>query len=165
MPVLSISKMKVARYLDVGLELLVPKQMWIEDVYTYDISVKTTSEIVSHRRADIQKYTIAEKDFKNLYPSDFEDLNLLLLQGHLDHLSGSDKRMLSTAVKVKEFKIKRLNPGMNTHFWTEKDVTRSKEFITEIERRLKTRRIYQNLECFVGGRVHDIDYRLLQRTE
>nr|GEY00483.1 hypothetical protein [Tanacetum cinerariifolium] len=34
-----------------------------------------------------------------------------------------------------------------------------------IERRLKTRRIYQNLECFVGGRVCDIDYRLLQRTE
>ncbi|GJV44218.1 hypothetical protein Tco_1428754 [Tanacetum coccineum] len=205
------------------------------------------------RRADYQEHMIAKKDFKNMYPSDFEDLNLLLLQGHLDHLSGSDKRMLSTAVKlwtrnlvirqrvedfqlgiesyqtqlnltkpgwdatgyefkhdytiiespravvfpvnnnerkimrfneiykfsdgtltriletldyrVKEFKIKRLNPGMNTRFWTEKDVTRSKEFITAIERRLKTRRIYRNLECFVGGRVRDIDYRLLQRTE
>ncbi|GKC59334.1 hypothetical protein Tco_1086932 [Tanacetum coccineum] len=43
------------------------------------------------RRADHQEHTIAEKDFKNMYPSDFEDLNLLLLQGHLDHLSGSDK--------------------------------------------------------------------------
>ncbi|GJS91019.1 hypothetical protein Tco_0773655 [Tanacetum coccineum] len=216
--------------------------------YGYDY----LSEIIL-RRADFQEHTIAEKDFKNLYPSDFEDLNLLLLQGHLDHLSGSDKRMLSTAVKlwtrnlvirqrvedfqlgiesyqtqlnltkpgwdatgyefkhdytiiespravifpvnnnerkimrfneiykfsdgtltriletldyrVKEFKIKRLNPGMNTRFWTKKDVTRSKEFITAIERRLKTRRIYQNLECFVGGRVRDIDYRLLQRTE
>ncbi|GJW62310.1 hypothetical protein Tco_0111645 [Tanacetum coccineum] len=183
----------------------------------------------------------------------FEDLNLLLLQGHLDHLPGSDKRMLSTAVKlwtrnlvirqrvkdfqlgiesyqtqlnltkpgwdatgyefkhdytiiespravvfpvnnnerkimrfnkiykfsdgtltrilealdyrVKEFKVKRLNPGMNTRFWTQKDVTRSKEFIAAIEKRLKTRRIYRNLECFVGGRVRDIDYRLLQRTE
>ncbi|GKD17408.1 hypothetical protein Tco_1206566, partial [Tanacetum coccineum] len=31
---------------------------------------------------------------------DFEDLNLLLLQGHLDHLSGLDKRMISTAVKL-----------------------------------------------------------------
>ncbi|GJW15453.1 hypothetical protein Tco_0019586 [Tanacetum coccineum] len=130
--------MKAARYLDFGLELLVPEQMWIEDVCTYDISTK----------ADSQEHTIAEKDFKNLYPSDFEDLNLLLLQGHLDHLSGSDKRMLSTAVKP-----------------TEKDVTRSNEFITAIERRLKTRRIYRNLECFVGGRVRDIDYRLLQRTE
>ncbi|GJX05639.1 hypothetical protein Tco_0191555 [Tanacetum coccineum] len=299
-PALSISKMKAASYLDFGLELLVPEQMWIDDVCTYDISakygishwwfnrqkfyidrhdspsrrkdVRTHMRILSVvrikaysrygydylskivlRRADFQEHTIAEKDFKNLYPSDFEDLNLLLLQGHLDHLPGSDKRMLSTAVKlwtrnlvirqrvedfqlgiesyqtqlnltkpgwdatgyefkhdytiiespravvfpvnnnerkimrfnkiykfsdgtltrilealdyrVKEFKVKRLNPGMNTRFWTEKDVTRSKEFIAAIERRLKTRRIYQNLECFVGGRVRDIDYRLLQRTE
>ncbi|GKC55115.1 40S ribosomal protein SA-like protein, partial [Tanacetum coccineum] len=36
------------------------------------------SEIVL-RRADFQEHTIAEKDFKNLYPSDFEDLKLLLL--------------------------------------------------------------------------------------
>ncbi|GJW32713.1 hypothetical protein Tco_0052745 [Tanacetum coccineum] len=216
--------------------------------YGYDY----LSEIVL-RRADHHEHTIAEKDFKNLYPSDFEDLNLLLLQGQLDHLSGSDKRMLSTAVKlwtqnlvirqrvddfqlgiesyqtqlnltkpgwdaivyefkhdytiiespravvfpvnnnerkitrfneifkfsdgtltcilealayrVKGFKIKRLNSGMNTRFWTEKDVTRSTEFIAAIERRLKTIRIYRNLECFVGGRVRDIDYRLLQRTE
>ncbi|GKB37849.1 hypothetical protein Tco_0882791 [Tanacetum coccineum] len=147
MLVLSISKMKAARYPDFGLELLVPEQMWIEDVCTYDISAKYgiahwwfnrqkfyidrhdspshRKEVRTHmrilsvvrikaysrygydylseivlRRADFQEHTIAEKDFKNLYPSDFEDLNLLLLQGHLDHLSGSDKRMLSTAVKL-----------------------------------------------------------------
>ncbi|GJW23701.1 hypothetical protein Tco_0034323 [Tanacetum coccineum] len=40
------------------------------------------------------------RDFKKLYPNDFEDLNLLLLQGYLDHLLGLDKRMLSTAVKL-----------------------------------------------------------------
>nr|GFA13870.1 hypothetical protein [Tanacetum cinerariifolium] len=51
-------------------------------------------------RADLQEHTIAEKDFKNLHPSDFEDLNLLLLQGHLDHLLGFDKQMLSTAAKL-----------------------------------------------------------------
>ncbi|GJU27208.1 hypothetical protein Tco_1165829 [Tanacetum coccineum] len=192
--------------------------------YGYDY----LKEITLHR-ADYQ-----EKDFKNLYPSDFKDLNLLLLQGHLNHLPGSEKRMLSTAVnlwtrnllnltkpgwdakgfeykhdytiielpravvflvsnnerkimrfndiykfsdgmltnilkaldyRVKEYKVNRLNPGMNTRFWTDKDVTRSKEFIHAIEWRLKTRRIFWNLECFVGGRVRDIDYKLLQRTE
>ncbi|GJZ32959.1 hypothetical protein Tco_0578395 [Tanacetum coccineum] len=256
---LSISKMKAASYLVFGLELLVLEQMWIDDVCTYDVRTHMPihsvvrikaysrygydylSEIVL-RRVDHQEHKIAEKDIKNLYPSDFEDLNLLLLQGHLDQLSGSGyhgvllvpsfetagrgpetdylspmiqqrvedfqlgiesyqshlnltklgwdgtgyefkhdytviesprafsdgtlTRILETLdYRVKEFKIKRLNPGMNTRFWTKKDVTRSREFITEIERRLKTRRIYQNLECFVGGRVRDIDYRLLQRTE
>ncbi|GJX84879.1 hypothetical protein Tco_0335653 [Tanacetum coccineum] len=146
-PALSISKMKVASYPDFGLELLVPEQMWIDDVCTYDISAKygishwwftrqkfyidrhnspsRRKEVRTHmrirsvvrikayslygydylseivlRRADHQEHKIVEKDFKNLYPSDFKDLNLLLLQGHLDHLSGSDKQMLSTAVKL-----------------------------------------------------------------
>ncbi|GJZ72206.1 hypothetical protein Tco_0636057 [Tanacetum coccineum] len=136
-PALSISKMKAARYPDFGLELLVPEQMWIDEVCTYDISAaygishwwfnrqkfyierhdspSRRREVRNHmrilsvvsikaysrygydylseivlRRADFQEYKIAEKDFKNLYPSDFKDLNLLLLQGHLDHLSGSD---------------------------------------------------------------------------
>ncbi|GJW47807.1 hypothetical protein Tco_0079453, partial [Tanacetum coccineum] len=77
--------------------------------------------------------------------------------------NGTLTRILETLdYRVKEFKIKRLNPGMNTHFWTEKDMTRRKEFITVIEKQLKTRRIYRNLECFVGGSVRDIDYMLLQ---
>nr|GEV25494.1 putative ribonuclease H-like domain-containing protein [Tanacetum cinerariifolium] len=115
-----------ASYPDFGLELLMPEQMWIEDVCTYDISAKygichwwfnrqkfyidrhdspsCQKEVRSHmrilsvvrikaysrygydylsdivlRRVDLQEHTIAEKDFKNLHPSDFEDLNLLLL--------------------------------------------------------------------------------------
>nr|GEX66179.1 hypothetical protein [Tanacetum cinerariifolium] len=121
-PALSISKIKAASYPDFGLELLVPEQMWIEDVHD---SSSHRKEVRSHmrilnvvrvkaysryghdylskivlRRADLQEHAIAKKDFKNLHPSDFEDLNLLLLQGHLDYLPGSDKRMLSTVVKL-----------------------------------------------------------------
>ncbi|GJX92913.1 hypothetical protein Tco_0347499 [Tanacetum coccineum] len=110
-PSLSISKMKAARYPDFGLELLVPEQMWINEVCTYDISAaygishwwfnRQKFYIERHdspsRQREVRNHMrilsfIAEKDFKNLYPSDFEDLNLLLLQGHLDHLSGSEKR-------------------------------------------------------------------------
>ncbi|GKB92548.1 hypothetical protein Tco_0964820 [Tanacetum coccineum] len=230
---LSISKMKAARYLDFGLELLIPEHM--RKIVRTHMRILSVIRIKAHSRygydylkeitlsrADYQEYTIAEKDFKNSYPSDFEDLNLLLLQGHLNHLSGSEKHILSTTLnltkpgwdakgfeykhdytiiessravvfpvgnneqkimrfneiykfsdgtltnimealyyRVKEYKANRLNPGMNTWFWTDKDVARSNEFIHAIERRLKTRRIFQNLECFVGGRVRDIDCRLL----
>ncbi|GKE62771.1 hypothetical protein Tco_1513138, partial [Tanacetum coccineum] len=226
-PALSISKMKAASYPDFGLELLVSEQ--IHDSLSCRKDVRTHMRILSVvrikaysrygydyfskivlRRADFQEHTITERDVKNLYPSDFEDLNLLLLQGHLDHLPGwdatgyefkhdytiiesprvvvfpvdnNDRKIMrfieiykfsdrtltrileALDYKVKEFKVKRINPGMNTRFWTEKDVIRSKEFIAAIERQLKMRMIYQNLECFVGGRVHNIDHRLLQRTE
>ncbi|GJR01720.1 hypothetical protein Tco_0524704 [Tanacetum coccineum] len=67
--------------------------------------------------------------------------------------------------RVKEFRVNRTNPGMNTRFWTKKDVVRSKEFMFAIQKRLKTRRIFRNLESFVGGRIREGDYRLLKRTE
>nr|GEY80928.1 hypothetical protein [Tanacetum cinerariifolium] len=55
---------------------------------------------VTIQSADLQEHTIAEKDFKNLHPSDFEDPNLLPLQGRLNHLPGSDKKMLSTTTQL-----------------------------------------------------------------
>nr|GEV76952.1 uncharacterized mitochondrial protein AtMg00810-like [Tanacetum cinerariifolium] len=267
---LSISKMKATYYPDVGLEQMMPDQMWIEKECKYDIAAmygishwwfqrqrfyidRHTSEgdrraVQTHirilsvvkievfsmcgydymkkivlRRADLNEHIIAEGDFKYLYPSDFEDMYLLNLQGHLNHLPPKDKKILTTAVnlwtrhliirqchdfmvidspravtfrdkygvqmimrfnemhkfsdgtlhqidealdyRVKEFKVKRMNSGLNTRFWTKKDVDRSKEFMFTIQKRLKTRRIFCNLESFVGGRVRDGYYRLLHRTK
>nr|GEY99618.1 hypothetical protein [Tanacetum cinerariifolium] len=62
-------------------------------LYGYDYMKKTV-----FRRVDLNEHVIAERDFKYLYPSDFEDLYLLNLQGHLNHLSPKDKKILSTAV-------------------------------------------------------------------
>ncbi|GKB97635.1 hypothetical protein Tco_0983772, partial [Tanacetum coccineum] len=133
-PALSISKMKAVYCPDVGLEQMVPDQMWIEEECKYDVAamygishwwfqrqrfyidrhtsegdrraVRTHMRILSVvrievfpmygynymkkivlRHADLKEYVITERDFKYLYPSDFEDLYLLNLQGHLNHLS------------------------------------------------------------------------------
>ncbi|GJX88878.1 hypothetical protein Tco_0340892 [Tanacetum coccineum] len=205
------------------------------------------------RRANLKEYVIVERDFKYMYPSDFEDLYLLNLQGYLNHLSPEYKKILTTAVnlwtrnlvirqrvedfqlgiesyqtqlnlikprweangfefkhdfividspravifrdkygvqmimrfneihkfsdgtlqqidealdyRVKEFQINKTNPGMNARFWMKKDVDRSKDFMVAIQKRLKTRRSFRNLEIFVGGRIREGDYRLLKRTE
>ncbi|GKC26952.1 hypothetical protein Tco_1034246, partial [Tanacetum coccineum] len=58
-PALSISKMKAANYPDFGLELLVPEQMWIDDVCTYDVSVKYG---ISHWWFTRQKFYIDRHD-------------------------------------------------------------------------------------------------------
>nr|GEX30456.1 hypothetical protein [Tanacetum cinerariifolium] len=258
-----------AYYPDVGLEQMVPDQIWIEEecnavrthmwilsvvrieifsMYGYDYMKK-----IVLRRADLNEHVIVERDFKYLYPSDFEDLYLLNLQGHLNHLPPKDKKILTTTInqwtrhlviqkrvedfqkgiesyqnqlnltkprwdatgfeykhdytvidspravtfwdrygvqmimrfneihkfsdgtlqqidealdyRVKEFKINRMNPGLNTSFWTRKDVDRSKAFMFAIQKRLKTRRILRNLESFVSGRVEDGDYKLLKHTK
>nr|GEV93906.1 hypothetical protein [Tanacetum cinerariifolium] len=66
--------------------------------------------------------------------------------------------------RVKEFRINRMNPGLNTRFWTRRDVDRSKAFMFAIQKRLKTRSIFRNLESFVGGRIREGDYRLLKQS-
>ena len=53
--------------------------------------------------------------------------------------------------RVKEYKINKYNQGMETRFWTRKDVDRSQQFMFAIRKRLKTRKIYRNLESFIGG--------------
>ncbi|GKB56006.1 hypothetical protein Tco_0912192 [Tanacetum coccineum] len=93
-PALSFWKMKAAYYSDVSLEQMVPDQMWIEE------ECKLHEEDPFLPRVILKKYTIAERDFKYLYPSDFEDLYSLNLQGHLNHLSPEDKKILTTAVNL-----------------------------------------------------------------
>nr|GEV51591.1 hypothetical protein [Tanacetum cinerariifolium] len=244
-PALSISKMKATYYPDAGLE-----QRFYIDRHTSEgdrSTVRTHMRILSVvrievfsmygydymknivlRRVDLKEHVIAERDFKYLYPSDFEDLYLLNLQGHLNHLPPKDKKILTTSTqvnltkpqwtatgfeykhdytviespraiifrdkygvqmmmrfneihkfsdrtlqlidealdyRVKEFRINRMNPGLNTRFWTRKDVDRCNVFMFAIQRHLRTRRIFCNLERFVGGRVREGDYRLLKRTE
>ncbi|GKA97213.1 hypothetical protein Tco_0825107, partial [Tanacetum coccineum] len=66
---------------------------------------------------------------------------------------------------VKDFRLFKFNKGMETRKWNEDDKRRSEDFIEVIEKRLKIRRIFRSLEIFVGGRLRDIDYRLISRTE
>ncbi|GJX16534.1 hypothetical protein Tco_0217366 [Tanacetum coccineum] len=86
-PALSISKMKAAYYPDVAIEqngdrravrthmrILSVVRIEVFSLYGYDYMKK-----IVLRRADLKEYIIAERDFKYLYPSDFEDLYLLNL--------------------------------------------------------------------------------------
>nr|GEW95876.1 hypothetical protein [Tanacetum cinerariifolium] len=119
-PALSISKLKVAYYPDTGLEQMVPDQFWIEEECKYDIAamyVKTHMQILSVirikdfslygydyikkivlRRADLNEHVIVERGFKYMYPSDFEDLYLLNLQGHVNNLPPKDNKILTMVV-------------------------------------------------------------------
>ncbi|GJT02685.1 hypothetical protein Tco_0823854 [Tanacetum coccineum] len=81
----------------------------------------------------------------------FSDGTLTRVMEKLDHM-------------VKDFHLYEYNKGMETRKWSEDDKRRSKDFITAIEKRLQIRRIYRSLESFVGGRIRDIDYRLINRT-
>nr|GEV04047.1 hypothetical protein [Tanacetum cinerariifolium] len=48
--------------------------------------------------------------------------------------------------------------------WRKSDKDRAAAMIHAIDKRLKTRRIMRSLERFVGGRLYEGDFRMLQRT-
>ncbi|GKD95932.1 hypothetical protein Tco_1379829, partial [Tanacetum coccineum] len=82
----------------------------------------------------------------------FSDDTLTRILEKLDHM-------------VKDFRLFKYNTDMENRIWSEDDKRRSKEFMEVIERRLKIRRIFRNLKSFMIGRLRDVDYRLIQRTE
>ncbi|GKC06357.1 hypothetical protein Tco_0997967, partial [Tanacetum coccineum] len=117
------------------------------------------------RRADYKEYKISEKDFKNLHPNDFEDLKLMRLNEIHKFSDWTLTRVMEKLDHmVKDFRLFEYNKGMETRKWSEDDKRRRKDFITAIEKRLQTRRIFRSLESFIGGRIRDIDYRLINRT-
>nr|GEY72269.1 hypothetical protein [Tanacetum cinerariifolium] len=150
-------------------------------MYGYDFM----KEIVL-RRADLNEHIITERDFKYLYPCFEYKYDLTVIDSPRDvtfrgkygvqmsmrfneihKFSDGTLHQIDEALdyRVKEFKVNKMNLGLNTRFWTRQDVDRSMEFMFAIQKRLKTRRIFRNLKSFVGGRVREGDYKLLKRTE
>nr|GEZ40040.1 hypothetical protein [Tanacetum cinerariifolium] len=111
-------------------------------------------------------YTVIESSRAVIFRDKYE-VQMMMRFNEIHKFSDGTLLQIDQALdyRVKEFRINRLNPGLNTRFWTRKDVDRCNAFMFAIQRRLRTRRIFHNLESFVGGRVREGDYRLLRRTD
>ncbi|GJY26142.1 hypothetical protein Tco_0400868 [Tanacetum coccineum] len=116
-------------------------------LFTEDYTIVHKPRAVIYRDRNNQKKMMRESEVHK-----FSDDTLTRIIEKLDHM-------------VKDFVLFKFNPGMENIIWSENDKRMSKEFIEMIERRLKIRRIFKNLERFVSGRLRDFDYRFIQRTE
>ncbi|GJU84131.1 hypothetical protein Tco_1291677 [Tanacetum coccineum] len=116
-------------------------------LFKEDYTIVHKPRAVIYRDRNNQKKMMRETKVKK-----FSDGTLQRILEKLDHM-------------VKDYVLFKFNPGMEHRIWSKDDKRRSKEFIKVIERRLKIRRIFRSLESFVIGRLRDIDYRLIQRTE
>ncbi|GJW78033.1 hypothetical protein Tco_0139715 [Tanacetum coccineum] len=169
---LSVTKMKVAFYPDAGLEQMVPDQMWAEEEYMYDISASyglTWESKVSSALRSPEPPT-AQRQEDSLYccqPMDKEfatGLEFMHDYKILDSLPVvvfRDKYGMQMIMRFNE--IHKFSDGTLQQIDEALDY-RIKEFKVN-KKRLKLRRIFRNLESFVGGRIREGDYRLLQRTE
>ncbi|GKE16363.1 hypothetical protein Tco_1423940 [Tanacetum coccineum] len=200
-PALSISKMKAAYYPDVGLEKMVPDQIWIEEECKYDVAAmygisdwwfqrqrfyidRHTSEgdrkavrthmrilsvvkikvfsmnlVIRQRVEDFQlgiesyqtqlNLTKSRWDAKGFkYKHDFividspravtfkdkYGVQMIMRFNEIHKFSDGTLQQIDEALdyKVKEFRVNGMNPGLDTRFYTKKDVDRSKEFMFSI---------------------------------
>nr|GEY46635.1 hypothetical protein [Tanacetum cinerariifolium] len=111
-------------------------------------------------------YTVIESPKAVIFRDKYE-VQMMMRFNEIHKFSDGTLLQIDEALdyRVKEFRINRLNLGLNTRFWTSKDVNQCNAFMFAIHRRLRTRRIFRNLKSFIGGRVREGDYRLLRRTD
>nr|GFA15087.1 hypothetical protein [Tanacetum cinerariifolium] len=165
-PTLSISKMKAPYYTDAGLE-----QMRIEDFHlrieSYQTQVNLTKPQWTATGFEYKHDYIVIESPRAVIFRDKYRVQMMMRVNEIHKFNDGTLQQIDEALdyRVKEFRINRLNPGLNTRFWTRKDVDRCNAFMFVIQRRLRTLRIFCNLESFVGGRVREGDYRLLRRTD
>nr|GEU74191.1 hypothetical protein [Tanacetum cinerariifolium] len=123
-PALSISKMKAASYPDFGLELLVPEQMWIDNP-CFSVASKRSqiNHVDSQCRQELNPtpntgyevkhdYTIIESPQAVVFSVNNNKRKIMQFNEIYKFSEGTLTQILEAlAYRVKEFKIKRLNPG------------------------------------------------------
>nr|GEU42310.1 histone deacetylase 14 [Tanacetum cinerariifolium]GEX50369.1 histone deacetylase 14 [Tanacetum cinerariifolium] len=120
-----------------------PGQEASDFLYKEDYTIVSKLRGVIYRDRNDQKKMKRETEVHK-----FSDGTLTKILERLDHM-------------VKDFRLFKYNPGIETKIWSEDDRRRSKAFMEVIEARLRTRRIFKSLESFVNGRLRDVDYRLI----
>ncbi|GKA71806.1 hypothetical protein Tco_0778022 [Tanacetum coccineum] len=123
--------------------------LWIRNtvIRKQDYTIVHKPRAIIYRDRNNQKKMMRESEVHK-----FSDGKLTRILEKLDHM-------------VKDFMLFKFNPGMENRIWSEDDKRRSKAFIEVIERRLKIKRIFRNMQIFVSGRLRDVDYKLIQRTD
>nr|GEW43217.1 retrotransposon protein, putative, Ty1-copia subclass [Tanacetum cinerariifolium] len=142
----SITKTKAADYGHIKwIKDLVPRTMWIEEPIGYDKHV-LWGRIIAVTELKINK----------------DKKNRLMRIDELHKFSDGTLTDIQTALddRLKGIRMKYLPQSI----WRKSDKDIAAAMIQAIDKRLKTRRIIRSLEKFVGGRLYERDFRMLQRT-
>nr|GEX84947.1 hypothetical protein [Tanacetum cinerariifolium] len=123
----------------------------VEERFAFNVSLRmfTRSIVIQRRVEDLQ---LGNKDKKNR----------LMWIDELNKFSDGTLNDVRTVLddRLKGIRIRYLPQTI----WRKSDKDRAATMIQAIDKRLKTRRIMRSLERFVGGRLYERDFKMLQRT-
>nr|GFB12892.1 hypothetical protein [Tanacetum cinerariifolium] len=183
----SVTKTKAADYGHIKwIEDLVPRAMWIHQPIDYNRHALWGVSHWGRKRKQLYGYAVNRESVLDVY-SKRRRIAVTELQivewhdyKHLDWILNKDKKnRLMWIDKLYKFSDGTLNDVRNalddrlkgirmqylpTTIWRKGDKDRAAAMIQAIDKMLKTRRIMRSLEKFVGGRLYEGDFRMLQRT-
>ena len=114
----------------------------------------------------VADFTVIESPMAVMF-RDRYNVPMVMRFKELHKFSDGTLQMVDEALdfRVKEYHVYSNRSGRYTNHWTDHDLMLNNKFLHGIRKRLKLRRIFCSLECYVGGQVREGDYHLLQRTE
>nr|GFA21523.1 hypothetical protein [Tanacetum cinerariifolium] len=130
----------------------------VEEHFAFNVSLRmfTRSIVIQRRVEDLQLGVESYQKRLNLTKTDTyrPDLKRREIDGTLNDVRNAlDDRLKGIRMQYLPHTI-----------WRKGDKDRAAAMIQVIDRMLKTRRIMRSLERFVGGRLYEEDFRMLQRT-
>nr|GEV85758.1 hypothetical protein [Tanacetum cinerariifolium] len=187
-----VTKTKATDYGHVTwIEDLVPRTMWIQEPIDYDKKIIAVTELKivewhNYKHLDwitLSNLTVEERFAFNVSLRMFtrsiviqqrvEDLqlgvesyqkrlNLTKPDTYRSDLNGGTLNDVRTALddRLKGIRMRYLPQTI----WKKSDKDRAAAMIQAINKMLKTRRVMRSLERFVGGKLYEGDFRMLQRT-
>nr|GEZ28825.1 hypothetical protein [Tanacetum cinerariifolium] len=132
-----------------------------EESFAFNVSLQmfTRSIVIQRHMEDLQLGVVSYQKKLNITKPDTYHSDLKRKKAYIADGTLTDVR---TALddRLKGIRIKYLPQSI----WRKSDKDRAVAMIQAIDNRLKTRRIMRSLERFVGGRLYEGDFRMLQRT-
>nr|GEW85848.1 hypothetical protein [Tanacetum cinerariifolium] len=161
----------------------------VEERFAFNVSLRmfTRSTVIQRRVEDLQlgvesyqkklnltkpdtyRFDLKRKEAYTIYsnPRGFiyqnkDKLNRLMRIDELHKFSDGTLNDVRTALddRLKGIRMKYLPQAI----WRKSDRERAASMIQAIDKQLKTRRIMRSMKKFVGGRLYEGDFRMLQRT-
>nr|GFA65887.1 hypothetical protein [Tanacetum cinerariifolium] len=126
----------------------------VEESFAFNVSLRmfTRSIVIQRHMEDLQ---LGVESYQ-------KKLNLKRMDTYRSDLNDGTLNDVRTALddRLKGIRMKYLPLTI----WRKSDKERAAAMIQAIDKQLKTRRIMRSLEKFIGGRLYEGDFRMLQRT-
>nr|GEV73678.1 hypothetical protein [Tanacetum cinerariifolium] len=165
---------------------LVPRTMWIQEPTDYDKHALLRVSHWEHKRQQFYSFAINRESARDVYSKrriiavaklkivewhSYKHLDWIIVRRDDDKLykfKEGDFKSDETLIDIRTALDDRLK-GIRMRYlpqtiWRKSDKDRAAAMIQAIDKRLKTMRVMRILERFVGGRLYEGDFKMLQRT-